>query len=224
MNYLLSTLKELYMKQLLLLTLTAIPFLFVACNDEGDEKTTTPGTKKDSTVNAQAEEEAKEQAKRPPTINITDTLSIKQTVLFMKDSAATVERLQAKLAEIWGVKLGAVMMKNKLKSTGPPLAWYKTNKAPYFFEAGISVDKKPAKLPSNIFVREIGVDSVTVAHFYGSYDLLPQAYEALSDWIKDHKKKPDGRPYEVYVDDPLEKDGKPKDPYKVRTDVIFPWK
>lgn len=79
-------------------------------------------------------------------------------------------------------------------------------------------------MASNVFIRDIGVDSVTVAHFYGSYDMLPQAYEALGEWMKSHKKRPAGKPYEIYVDDPIDKDGKPKDPYKVRTDVIFPWK
>jgi effector-binding domain-containing protein len=54
--------------------------------------------------------------------------------------------------------------------------------------------------------------------------MLPQAYDAIGDWMKGNKKKLNGKPYEVYVDDPMDKDGKMKDPYKVRTDVIFPWK
>ncbi len=108
--------------------------------------------------------------------------------------------------------------------TGAPVAWYKGQKAPYFFEAGIPIDKKPAKLPSGTFIKQIGIDSIVVAHFYGPYDLLPQAYDALKDWLKDHKKTDKGAPYEIYVGDPFDSTGKPKDPYKVQTDILFPWK
>lgn len=200
----------------------AAAFLFAACGDNEPEKKTAGPTK--GSTEKKEEAAATAETKRPPIINITDTLSVKQTIIYMKDSAATPQRLQAKLAEIWNLKLGVVIQKNKLKANGRPTAWYKNNKPPYFFEAGIPVDKKPAKFPSNVFIRDIGTDSITVAHFYGHYDQLPQAYEALGDWMKSYKKKLDGKPYEVYVDDPMDKDGKMKDPYKVRTDVIFPWK
>ena len=104
------------------------------------------------------------------------------------------------------------------------MAWYKGEKAPYFFEAGIPVDKKPAKLPAGVHIKEIGVDSIVVAHFYGPYDLIPQAYDALRDWMKDHKKTAKGAPYEIYIGDPLDANGQPKDPYKVQTDIVFTWK
>lgn len=161
---------------------------------------------------------------KPPIINITDTLSVKRTVLYIRDSAATVERLWVKLPEILGFKLDAVIKKNKIKVTGRPMVWYITQKPPYFFEAGIPVDKKPGRIPGHVKIREIGSDSVTVAHFYGGYDLLPQAYEALSEHIQGRKRKLSGRPYEIYVDDTRDKDGNMKDPYKVQTDVVFPWK
>ena len=86
------------------------------------------------------------------------------------------------------------------------------------------VNKKPAKLPKGVSLKQIGTDSVVVAHFYGPYELTPQGYTALKDWIKDHKKKIILPPYEVYVGDPMDKDGKLIDPYKVQTDIIFTWK
>ncbi|MGC4103763.1 hypothetical protein [Ferruginibacter sp.] len=85
------------------------------------------------------------------------------------------------------------------------------------------VSKKPAKLPANVFVREMGVDSVYIAHFYGPYSLLSQGYDALKERMKDEKKTAAGAPYEIYVGDPIDAAGKPIDPYKVRTDIIFPW-
>ena len=107
---------------------------------------------------------------------------------------------------------------------GAPMAWYNTMKAPYFFEAGIPVNKKPAKLPAGVFVREMGNDSAVVAHFYGPYNLLSQGYDAVKERMKDEKKKSSAAPYEIYVGNPMDKNGKMIDPYKVRTDIVFPFK
>ena len=192
----------------------------MSCNNNQPAKDTNQEPTKDTSKTTAVPVETK----RGPVINISDTLSIKRLVLTMKDSAATIERVSLKLGEIYGTKIGAVLKKNNLKMAGAPMAWYKGRTAPYFFEAGVPVDKKPAKLPKGINVKEIGVDSIVVAHFYGPYDLLPQAYEALEDWLKDHKKKAKGAPYEIYIGDPIDANGKAKDPYKVQTDVVWAWK
>ncbi len=157
-----------------------------------------------------------------PIINITDTIAVKYNVIFIKDSAANSVRLSQKLAGIYGMKLGEVIRKNKLKATGPPMAWYKSQKSPFFFEAGVPVDKKPAKLPKGISFKRVGGDSAVVAHYYGPYEETSQAYEALREWLKDRKKKSVSPPYEIYVGDPIDQNGKAVDPYKVQTDIIFP--
>lgn len=194
-------------------------FFATACND-ADEKKTEKETVKDTAV----KKEIPVEAKRAPIININDTVSIKRIVLVMKDSAATTERISIKLGEIYGIKLAEVIKKNNLKTTGAPMAWYKSQKAPFFFEAGIPVDKRPAKLMAGVQVKEIGTDSVIVAHFYGPYDLTSQAYDVVRDMLKERKKKAKGAPYEIYVDDPFDSTGRPKDPYKVLTNIVFPWK
>ena len=159
---------------------------------------------------------------RPGIINIQDTVSPRMIVLYMKDSAASFERIGAKLGKIYGGKLAEALKKSGLKMAGAPMAWYKTFKAPYFFEAGVPVNKKPAKLVPGVFVREMAADSALVAHFYGPYNLLSQGYDALRERLKDENQKNSGAPYEIYVGDPLDKDGKPLDPYRVRTDIVFP--
>lgn len=165
------------------------------------------------------------ETRRAPIINIMDTLSVKRIVLTIKDSAATTERITLKLGEIYGIKLGDFIKKNNLTITGAPMAWYKSQKAPFFFEAGIPVNKRPSKLSSGIQVKEVtGNDSVIVAHFYGPYDLTSQGYDAVEDMLKDRKKKLKSAPYEIYVDDPVDSTGRPKDPYRVQTDIVFPWK
>ncbi len=157
-----------------------------------------------------------------PIINITDSVAPKANVIYIKDSAATSLRLSQKLAQIYGTKLGAVIKQQKLKVTGAPIAWYRTQKAPFFFEAGLPVDKKPTKLAKNVLFKTIGGDSALIAHYYGPYEQTGAAYEALTDWLKGRKKKLKSPAYEIYVTDPVDKKGNLVDPYKVQTDIIFP--
>ena len=201
--------------------------LIISCmlgSCHNSKETDDPKNKKDTSIRQTVKIEQKVAPNRGPVINILDTVSTKQLVLCIRDSAANSSRISMKLSQIYGVKLAAAIKKNHLKITGPPMAWYKSQQAPFFFEAGFPVDKIPAQLPAGIFIKQIGTDSVVVAHFYGPYDLTSQAYAALQDWMKDHKKKQLQPPYEIYVDDPLEKNGQLKDPYKVQTDVVYTWK
>ncbi len=163
-----------------------------------------------------------EPLKSAPIINIVDTVALKAYIIYIKDSAKTSIRLSQKLAQIYGTKLTAVIKQNKLKMMGAPIAWYRTQKPPFFFEAGLIVDKKPAKLPKNVLFKTISNDSVVVAHFYGPYEQTSQAYEVLNDWMKERKKKLRAPSYEIYVGDPIDKTGKPVDPYRVQTDIVFP--
>jgi effector-binding domain-containing protein len=205
----------------ILLFIAVSASIISSCNNSNQKKTVTII---DTFANKEKKTKPAEKPQRAPIINISDTVSIKRIILCTKDSAATFERIGTKLGEMYMLKLGAVIKKNGVKVTGQPMAWYTANKAPYFFEAGIPVDKKPTKITNNLFIKEMGVDSVTIAHFYGPYNLLPQAYDALRDWMTDHKKKLSSTPYEIYVSDPVDKEGHLIDPYKVQTDVVFPWK
>lgn len=165
-----------------------------------------------------------EQPKRSPIINVVDTIAPKYLVLYIKDSAASSERISQKLATAYGVKLPDVIKKNKIKITGPPMAWYRSSKAPFFFEAGLPIDKKPAKLPKGVLVKNIGGEPALIAHFFGPYSSTFVGYEVLTEWLKDRKKTRTATPYEVYVTDPVDKNGKMLDPYKVQTDIVFPYK
>ena len=161
-------------------------------------------------------------AVRPPIVNIVDTFALKFTVLYMKDSAASSDRISKKLETIFGTTLPAFIKKQGLKTTGAPIAWYKSNKAPFYFEAGLPVNKKPGKLPKGIYTKNIGGEKALVAHFYGPYSLTYMGYDALSDFIHSNKKK-GGTPYEMYITPPMGNDGKPIDPYKVQTDIVYPY-
>ena len=202
--------------------LTVAVIAFCACNNS-DKKS--PEVKADTAKPVVAIDKRVEKTtpdNKPAIINIQDTIAPKRIVVYIKDSAATFNRIALKLGQIYGVKLADVLKKNGIKVTGAPMAWYKGLKAPFFFEAGFPVNKKPAKLPKGVFVKEMNSASAVLAHFYGPYNLLPQGYDALKEWLKDAKKSGNGAPYEIYVDDPVDKNGKPVDPYKVRTDIVFP--
>lgn len=161
-------------------------------------------------------------AQKPPIINIIDTIAVKQIVLCMKDSARSSERIGLKLNNIYEKTLSEIIKKNKLIRTGSRMAWFKNSSEPFYFEAGIPVNKAPAKLPKKVFIKHIGGDSAVVAHFYGPYELTYEGYGALKDWMKDNKKKASGAPYEVYIGEMIDSNGKAADPYKVQTNIVFP--
>lgn len=159
-----------------------------------------------------------------PVINIADTMSIPSMVVYVKDSASDGIRLSQKLNEIFDHKLPGYFKKQKITAQGPAMAWYKNQKAPFFFEAGFPVDKKPAKLPKGFYFKKIAASKVIVAHYFGPYEETIQAYQVLKDWIKDTGKQTAGQPYEIYVGNQYDENGKPIDPYKVQTDIVYPYK
>ena len=208
--------------RLLFVPLLATCAVLMCCNGKGKKEPAAP--LKDTLIVPVKRTEKADQKERPPIINIIDTLAPKRIVIFAKDSAKTYERIGMKLGKVYGTKLAETIKKNNLKMTGAPLAWYKTTKAPFFFEAGIQVNKKPAKLAKGVQVRELEAGTVVVAHFFGPYNMMSQGYDAIKDWMKFNKKTAAGAPYEIYVSDPIDKNGKPLDPYKVQTDIVFPVK
>lgn len=198
--------------------------MFNSCGSDSKKPTE---TKKDSVVSkkdSQSQPKVEVSTKKPPIINIVDSVQPRRIIVYMKDSAATFERISMKLGQIYGVKLAEFFKKNSLKVAGAPMAWYITHKAPFFFEAGVPVNKKPTKQMAGVQVRETTADSVVMAHFYGPYDLMNVGYDALKEWLKDHKRSLKAPAYEIYVGDPIDKKGKPVDPYRVQTDIVFPRK
>ena len=158
-----------------------------------------------------------------PIINISDTIEQSNWILCFKDSAINTVRLSKKLGQIYDEKISAAIKKGKLNKTGPSMAWYKSQKAPFFFEAGIPVDKKPTKLPKGAFVKKLGGTRIIVAHYYGPYEETIQAYQILKDWIKENHKKTAGPAYEIYIGNPIDEAGNVVDPYKVQTDIVIPY-
>ena len=193
---------------------------FIACKDS-KEKTPAPPllVKKETATNSKTEIPQK-----GPIINIVDTIEIKRIVLCLKDSSATSVGMSTKLNNIYNKKIPDAISAAKLKRVGQPIAWFKSQKAPFFFEAGIPVDKAPAKIPKGFFIKKIGGDSVLVAHFFGPNVMSNVGYDAVTEMLKERNRKRTAQAYEIYIDNPFEvKKGK-TDPYKQQTDIVMPYK
>lgn len=205
--------------------LSLISLVFFSCGGNNDNPS--DKAKKDSgkiTVKVDTIKKTETKYERPPIVNIVDTIAPKRTVIYAKDSSASFEGISIKLANIYSNKLGVYVKKNNLKTAGAPMAWYTKQKPPYFFEAGVPVNKAGAKPVAGVVVKEMAAGKAIIAHFYGPFNLLPQGYDAIREYIKDNKLTTNGMAYEVYLSDPFDKDGKAVDPYKIQTDIIFPIK
>jgi len=169
-------------------------------------------------------ETKKSVAQKGPIINIIDTVEIKRTILCLKDSAANMEILKDKLSSIFKKILPDAILVSKLKIIGDPMVWYQSNKAPFFFKAGIPVDKVPAKLSKGIFITKTGGDSALVAHFFGPLELLGVGHDALTDMLRENNKKRTSPAYEVYRDSIYLKNNEETNYYKLQTDIVMPYK
>ena len=113
-------------------SLLSVVCLVTACKEE--KKTVVkPDEPKIFVRKDTAKLKKEEQPSRSPIINIVDSIAPKYIVLYVKDSASSSERISQKLAKAYGVKLPEVMKNNKIKAAGPPIAWYRSNKSPFFF-------------------------------------------------------------------------------------------
>ena len=203
---------------------TAILFIAILLVSCSEEKKKDPPEPEKGRIKTEVKKESETKSQRPPIINIVDTVAPKMTVIYCKDSAGTFDRIGLKLGKIYGTKLPEYIKKNNLKTTGAPMAWYKNQKGPFFFEAGIPVNKAGSKPVKGVQIRQMNGGKALIVHFFGPFELLPMGYDAVKEWMKENKKTLAGPSYEMYITDPIDKNGKPVDPYKIKTDIVFPIK
>lgn len=200
--------------------LILIACLLVSCKDTKEKKPLPPPL-----VKKEAGADKKTALpQKGPIINMVDTVEIKYTVLSVKDSAATSAGLSAKLSNIFNKKIPEAIKNAKIKTAGQPIVWYKSQKAPFFFEAGIPVDKAPAKLAKGFFIKKTKGDSAFVAHFYGPNVLSNIGYDAVAEMLKDRNKRKAAPAYEIYINNPFEVTTTKVDAYKQQTDIVLPYK
>jgi hypothetical protein len=208
-------------KALSTLFFAAIICTFVSCSGS-DAKTENTNTKNTDTT-AEVGVVEKTQTKGP-IINIQDSTEVKQIVLCLKDSSATIEGMYQKLSTIYNVKLQETIKAGKLQVLGSPMAWQTMEKDAFFFEAGIPVDKAPSKMGKGMYMKSTGEDSAVVAHFWGPLNLTKSAYEALAEKLTDVGKTKSNASYEIYKGDFFPANNAAVDFYKLQTDIVTPFK
>lgn len=161
---------------------------------------------------------------KAPIINLEQNNLTRQYIIYKKDSSNNSSSISSKIKKHAEVELPEVIKKLKLEKIGAPIAWFITESAPFYFETGLEVNKKPVNVPKPFKLRVIEPGKAIIAHYYGPYSNTIMAYEVLNDWLKNNNKHKIAGPYEVYVDSPFDDKGKAKDPYKVQTDIICLYK
>jgi effector-binding domain-containing protein len=194
-------------------------FFMTSCEDTKKENSTNVTQQKNEKVAAPTVV-----AEKAPIINLQDTIELKRAVLCIKDSANSRERMYAKLCTIYNTKLADCIKTNKLKVMGNPIAWHTKQKNAFFFEAGIPVNTAPTKPGKGMYMKTTSNDSVFVAHFFGPSDMNAGAYGALNEKLIDLHKRKTSDIYEVYFGDYFSASTEPKDFYKLRTDIVLPYK
>lgn len=200
--------------------LSLLLFTFFSCSSKKD--TDKSESKKIDTTQSLIPVEAPKA--KGPIINMQDSLEVQQIVLCLKDSSSTAAGMYAKLSTIFNVKLQETIKAGKLNTMGAPMAWQTMQNGAYFFEAGIPVDKVPAKMGKGMFMKSTGTDSTVVAHFWGPQDQTKSAYDAIDEKLADVKKTKSSSAYEIYKGDYFSINNEPKDFYKLQIDIVVPFK
>lgn len=117
-------------------------------------------------------------------------------------------------------KCGRVMAKHGAKMAYPPFARYANpgdNVAEWDMEGGIGITMAvPGE--GEVHATQLPGGPALVVDYYGPYEGIRAAYQAIEGFMKAKAMKARGNPWEAYVGDP----GVEKDPQKVLTRVFWP--
>lgn len=136
-----------------------------------------------------------------------------RNILYVMDTAPTTASIKEVLSKGYG-ELMTFISRNKLQA-GQFMAWYYAMQEPWPIDAAVSVNRLPKEFEGRIHGRVLASSKAVVAHMWGPYDQVNQAYEQLAGWVSQNKRKPRGHPYEVYLNDPSS-----VKPEEIRTDII----
>jgi effector-binding domain-containing protein len=142
-------------------------------------------------------------------IDSMNVLVIGDTVSSVTDIGYRINRFYADLFEF--------IAYSKLKP-GRTMAFYLTDKPPFVYEAGVEVDRIPARLDKGMRPKKVPGGNAIVAHYTGPYEKMHIAYAAINEWLKKNNREPAGNLFEVYLNDPVSI----KNPYELKTDIYQP--
>jgi effector-binding domain-containing protein len=126
--------------------------------------------------------------------------------------------ISAKLGTYYG-EIMAYMEKNGLKQTKPPISLnHSYENGVMDMETGIPVDKAPKTKDKRIMYTQLKGGKALVADYYGPYDKIDAAHEALMHKVEEAGLKISGACWEEYITDP----GVEKDSSKWHTKIYYP--
>jgi effector-binding domain-containing protein len=143
-----------------------------------------------------------------------------QFVVVIQDSAGMndYEKVLGKAYE----ELFRYLNSSGLKQAGPPftitLKWDSVTKNSVM-KIGIPVDKE-GKNAGRVVAEKVLEQNAVMAYYFGPYEKLEPAYNALEQYIRESNKEITGGPWEIYINDPMTE----KDPMKLETRILFPVK
>jgi len=138
------------------------------------------------------------------------------TVLYISDTAQTT----AAISEVLSKGYGELMRYAGEKKVQPVkfMAWYYAMQPPWQMDIAIETNRMDSELSGRIKSRVQQGGEVLIAHMWGPYDKVGQAYLKIENWMNDNKRKAKGNPFEVYLNDP----SAVKSPSEIRTDIYQP--
>lgn len=91
---------------------------------------------------------------------------------------------------------------------------------PFDLEAAIPVTDSTIKVESPMTLRKTYSGKALKVVYFGAYDKMEGAYNAIETYMKENNLTNNGTPWEIYIGDP----GVEKDMSKVQTDIYMPVK
>jgi len=152
----------------------------------------------------------------PVKIKLEKTSFKDMNLLFIPDTAKTTDAMTGIFTRDYG-ELMQFIQENKLQAL-KFMAWYYSMQPPWHMEVAVETDNLPEQLGGRIRSRIQKGGEVLIAHMWGPYDQVGQAYEQIEKWLKQNNRKAKGHPFEVYLNDPAAV----KNPLEIMTDIFQP--
>ncbi|MCF3108716.1 GyrI-like domain-containing protein [Niabella sp. CC-SYL272] len=151
-----------------------------------------------------------------PKIALEKTVIKDMNVVYISDTANTTEDIHDVLGGGY-VELIHFIQANKLQPV-KFIAWYYAMQPPWPVDVAVETNREPTQLSGRIKFRKVPRGEVIIAHTYGPYGQVGQAYMQIEKWLKENNRKAKSAPFEVYVNDP----DLVKSPEEIQTDVYQP--
>jgi len=152
----------------------------------------------------------------PVKIQLEKTAFNDMQVLFINDTAATTAAISDKSGKAYG-ELMQFIQENKLQPQ-KFMAWYYAMQPPWPMDIAVETNSIPAQMSGRIQSKTQPGGNVIIAHMWGPYNQVGQAYHKIESWLKETKYKAKGKPFEVYLNDP----STVKSPFEIQTDIYQP--